>query len=156
MNTPVNPLDSLIAAKRAEVVDAERVLERLRIELTTLERAHAAVAETPAQRRRNGRQRGKGSGRGRSLSEGWKTVLFSIASHGAAGATSDQIQGYCVAAGIKIERDTLRGQMSNYVKRGYLERPQDGVFRLTAKGAAAAGMKSWTGIAGAPPKGEAP
>lgn len=156
MNTPTNPLDALIAGKLTEVAEAERALERLRIELATLQMAHATVAEMPMPRRRNTRARGKSGGRGRTLSESWKSVLHDIGKHGEQGATTDQIVGYCAAAGIKIERDTVRGQLSNYVnKSGLLERPHDGIFRLTTKGAAAAGMESWTGVGDAPPMGGA-
>lgn len=151
MNAAINPLDSMISAKRAEVTDAERVLERLRIELAQLEKAHAQVASlTP--RRRNHRQKPK---RGRSLSDGWARVLADIGGHGERGATTDQILAHCTAVGLKLARDTLRGQMSHYAKAGLVERIQDGVFRLTPAGAKAAGVESSVGVKNAPPEGRA-
>ncbi len=149
MNNPINPVAGLIAVKHAEIREAERALEKLRIELAALEQAHAAVSDlTMGSRLLHGQK----SRKGRSLSERWKRVLLTLRPYGEAGATSDEIAGVCAAEGIKIERHTLRSQMTNYVKRGYLERPRDGVFRLTSEGARAAGVQSWTGVENAPPE----
>jgi hypothetical protein len=55
------------------------------------------------------------------------------------GASADDIFAYCGAAGIELQRPTLRAQMSNYVARGYLKRTASGVFALTPEGAKVAG-----------------
>ena len=72
-------------------------------------------------------------------------------------ADLDRILTLCKAAGLDTERQTLRSQMANYVKRGYLDRPREGVFRLTAEGSKVAALKPSVGDDGAPPtEGEAP
>jgi hypothetical protein len=142
-----HPLDILIEAKRAKIASAERTLEKARIELATLEEARAAVIDHPikpavARAKANG-SHPKGR-RGRSLSETWKKVLSRIGAKGNLGASTDDIFAYCGAEGIELKRPTLRAQMSNYVKRGYLVRTSSGVFTLTSEGAKIAEMEAGT------------
>ena len=136
MNHPANPVDGLVDAKRQAIAEAERALDRLHIELATLEQARNAVA--PLTKRRGVRQKGNGR-RGRSLSEVWKKVLQAIGARGDAGATNDEVVAFCTASGITVQRHTLRSQLANYVRRGWLDRPNEGKVRLTPAGAKIAG-----------------
>lgn len=149
MNNPANPLDGLLAAKRKDVADAEQALAKLKIELATLEQAHAAAEPRG---RRAARTKGR---KGRPLSENWKRVLRAISSAKESGAKLDDIEKMCAAEGIKINRATMRGQLANYVNRGLVERVHEGFFRLTIEGARAAGMESWSGVENAPLTGGA-
>ncbi|MGH7038281.1 MAG: hypothetical protein ACREE1_09100 [Stellaceae bacterium] len=155
MNATPHPLDKLITEARDKLARAERDLNNARVELDALERARAAVGEVAAPaRRRNGRQQ-PAARRKRSLSKGWQEVLRAIGRQGE--SDLDRILAFCGEAGLSVERDTLRSQMFNYVKRGYLVRPREGVFRLTAEGAKIANVPLGAGDDDAPPhEGEAP
>jgi hypothetical protein len=158
MNAAPHPLDKLISDAREKIARVEREffrvereLERARDQLATLEMARKAVGDLAAPSRsprRNGRQQRAGR-RTRALSEGWQKVLRAIGREGE--SDLDRIVGYCTEAGLEIERQTLRSQMANYVKRGYLDRPREGVFRLTTEGGKAAGLLMPV-EAGAPPE----
>jgi hypothetical protein len=147
-----HPLARMIEEKRAAIAKIERNLERLKIEVATLEKARAAMADTPAKPNRM-RAAAKANGdataerrRGRSISAPWKRVLAEIGLAGQDGASIDYIADVCEQNGIQIKRPTLRAQMTNYVhKQGYLSRPTKGVFVLTPKGAKIAGVKMDTG-----------
>src|SRR5260221_7770539 len=113
-------LDPLIDTKRTALARAERSVEKLRIELTTLEKARAATADTgptkqslpryrPTRNATNGVTTGKR--RGRSLSTPWKNVLARIGSKGNWGASVDDIAAFCAAEGVELKRATLRAQM---------------------------------------------
>jgi len=143
-----HPLARMIEEKRAAIAKIERNLERLKIEVATLEKARAAMADQPS--RPDHRPKGNGAShggrrRGRSLSSTWKNVLSRIGAKGVLGSSIDDVYAYCGAEGIELKRATLRAQMSNYVKRGYLDRAQTGVFTLTSEGAKIAGVKTDTG-----------
>ena len=141
-----HPLDPMIEAKRASVARLERTLEKLRIQIATLEKAREVVIDQPARHKTNGAARAPSEGRrGRSLSRTWKNVLGRIGTKGNLGASIDDVYAYCGAEGIELKRPTLRAQMSNYVKRGYLDRTSTGVFMLTHEGAKIAGSKTDTG-----------
>jgi len=141
--TPKTPLDPMIEAKRAKIATAERALDKLKIELATLETArHQIVSDQGADREPKGvANGGAAQRRGRSMSAGWKSVLIRIAkTNSNNGVDLDQISDFCVQEGIKILRPTLRAQMSNYVKRGYLGRTGEGKFFLSLAGLRAAGL----------------
>src|SRR5262245_59891936 len=146
-----HPIARMLEEKRAAIAKIERNLERLKIEVATLEKARAAMADTPAKPSRI-RATAKANGdatekrRGRSISAPWKRVLSEIGLAGQDGASIDYIADVCDRNGIHIKRPTLRAQMVNYVsKQGYLARPSRGVFTLTPKGAKIAGVKMDTG-----------
>jgi hypothetical protein len=153
MDASPHPIDKLISEACARLVKAERDAEKARIEITALKRAKAALGEmatVPLRHRASGRQRK------RALSDQWQAILRQIARHGEAGADLDAILRYCHGAGVKIERHSLRGQMWNYVNRGFLTRPRDGVFCLTPEGDQAASMTLQAGEEDASPRsGEA-
>jgi hypothetical protein len=153
----------MIEAKKAAAAKIERNLDKLKIEIATLEKARAEwIATQGAQPARRTREAARPNGgppagkrRGRSLSTRWKNVLARIGRKGELGASIDDIDAFRTAEGITLERATLRAQLSNYVsKHGYLIRAATGVFTLTPKGAQIAGVKMDTGesreTAGAP------
>jgi hypothetical protein len=156
MNMVPHPLDKLISEARDDIAQAERTLERARDRLMTLQIARDAVGDlTMPARRRNSRQRIGGTRRQRSLSAGWQVVLRAIGRKGE--ADLDFILGLCGAAGLEITRESLRSQMFNYVKRGYLDRVREGVFQLTIEGRKVAAPEPSVGDDGASPiEGEAP
>jgi hypothetical protein len=137
------PIDSLIEGKKAKIVSMERALEKLKIEVGALEQARTVVAAEPAPARRprsNGTHEPKR--RGRSISEGWKRTLAGIALKTSEGASLDEISQIAAAQGIELKRPTLRAQMSNYVKRGYLGRTGEGKFFIALRGLAIAGLQT--------------
>lgn len=139
------PIDSLIEAKQSKIASMERALEKLKIEVGALEQARTVVAAEPAPTRGRPRANGVPTGekrRGRSLSEGWKRVLAAIAFKGADGCGLDEISAICVAQNIDLKRPTLRAQMSNYVKRGYLGRTGKGHFFIALRGLQVAGLET--------------
>jgi len=145
-----DPIDRLIEAKEAKVASIERALEKLKIELSVLREARQAIAETATALSEPGAMEAAVIAeprRGRSISEGWKRVLAAIAHKGSDGASLDEIAMLCIANGIDLKRPTLRAQMSNYVKRGYLGRTGEGNFFIALHGLTVAGLQS-------PPKHE--
>lgn len=73
--------------------------------------------------------------RNRALQEKWATVLKFIGQNGDVGF--DVL--YPKADELEIPRNSMRGQMANYVNEGWLERVAEGVFRLTNSGAVKCG-----------------
>jgi hypothetical protein len=169
-----NPIDRLIEAKEAKIASAERSIGKLKIEVAALREARDAVAESArAVPRANGeagetamdselmrlarslawREEDKaepspdGRKKGRSISLQWKQVLSDIACKGDAGASLDEIELFCIERDIDLKRPTLRAQMSNYVKRGYLGRTGEGKFFITLHGVKVAGLAT-------PPSGD--
>jgi len=144
-----NPIDRLIEAKEAKVVSAERSLDKLKIELAVLREAREVVAEsTTTQPRADGKARSAPMRKkGRSISAQWKLVLTDIAHKREGGADLDEIQKFCRHRGIDLKRPTLRAQMSNYVKRGYLGGTGDGRFFIALHGLQVAGLET-------PPNGD--
>jgi len=135
-----NPIDRLIEAKEAKIATAERSIGKLKIEIAALREARQAVTDgtkstsipAPALEPR----------RGRSLSAQWKQVLTDIAHVGAGGADLDNILLLCERHNIHLKRPTLRAQMSNYVKRGYLGRTGEGKFFIALDGLRVAGLQT--------------
>ena len=133
---PKNPIDRLIEAKEAKIASAERTIGKFKIEIAALREAKQAVSTTihaiinaPPRKRR-------------SISEGWKRVLAAIALKGADGCGLDEISAICVVQNIDLKRPTLRAQMSNYVKRGYLGRTGKGHFFIALHGLQVAGLET--------------
>jgi hypothetical protein len=147
---PKHPMEVYIEGKKAEqkaAVEAyeaaDQLIEKLGIEINALERAYSAIraADEKPQRSKSTRKGGKNAPtkRGRSLSSGWKAVLVGLSVMGARGASLDEIASLCEKGGISLKRPTLRAQMSNYVKAGYLERVEFGRFSVTLAGLEVAG-----------------
>lgn len=141
------PIDAMIEAKQSKIASMERAIAKLRIEVGALEQAREVVAAEPFPTRSSSRANGtqESKKRGRSLSEGWKRILAAIAHKGSNGASLDEIAMLCVANGIDLKRPTLRAQMSNYVKRGYLGRTGEGNFFIALRGLTVAGLQSVSG-----------
>ena len=138
-------IDPLIEAKRSKIASMERALEKLKIELAVLEQARVVVAAEPPARSKPKANGPEPKKRGRSISEGWKRTLAAIALKGGDGATLNEIAGIAAAQGIELKRPTLRAQMSNYVKRGYLGRTGEGNFFIALRGLTVAGLQSVSG-----------
>jgi hypothetical protein len=132
------PIDHLIETKRNKIAAAERALDKLRIELTTLQQARDAFTADPGGKRPPSRSRSNGRHleprRRRGISDAWKRVLVCIDLKGTEGATTKEIAAFCAREGIEITRPSLRAQTFAYVKNGLLERVATGVFRLTTRG----------------------
>ena len=166
------PIDALIEAKFGEMTTLQEKMDRLAIEVRTLQDARTAIAGTPlvvdlpepamarafraaekyladprtAEPPRSNEPTSDivaneyKKRRGRSISEGWKHVLATIAKSGNEGATLDEIFAWCGQFGIRLQRPTLRAQMSTYIKRGYLGRTGEGRFFIALHGLTVAGL----------------
>ena len=156
MSPALDPIDRLLEEAHGKLATAERQAHDARIEITTLEKAKAALSKQPAlstptlfseqpisSPKRPRSHAGNGARRQRSLSDLWQQVLRKMDRHGE--ADYDAILGYCGEAGLEIERNALRTQMWVYVNRKhFLVSPREGVFRLTPEGRDAAGIP-WPG-----------
>lgn len=156
-----NPIDRLIEAKEAKLASLDRAADKLKIELSALREARQAVAdETPAANGKTQSSQSNEPRRRRSISGEWKAVLIDLAQKGNGGADLDQIADMCKRHGIELLRPTLRAQMSNYVKRGYLGRTGEGNFFIALAGLEVAGLHKASGEsreeAGAPASTSAP
>ena len=151
-----HPIDRLIAAaceKRskaeADKAQAERDARDAQIKIDALEEAKALMLKQAGNAsERSQSHTGNGARRRRSLSGTWQEILRKMDQRGE--SNFDAIERYSSEAGLEITRESLRGQMFNYVKRGLLVRPRQGVFRVTPEGRKAAGVKSWPGNGDAP------
>ena len=127
-----NGLERLIEDRRARLGEAERIAERLRIEIAALEEGRTAVmGGRPA-------RRAPASSTviefPRALSQTWRMVLTFVGEGGPGGRTSEAILGQSAAKDWGVQRNTLRSQLSLYVQRGLVERMAPGQFRLTEAG----------------------
>jgi hypothetical protein len=142
-----NPIDRLIEAKEARIANAEKGIGKLKIEIAALREAREAMTGAPAEGS-NGvaaPRSATGNRKGRSLSAQWKQVLADIAKKGSEGADLDEIERFCRQRGIDLKRPTLRAQMSNYVKRAYLGRNENGKFFIALNGLTVAGLNPLEG-----------
>lgn len=152
-----HPIDRLIEAKEAKIALAEKAIGKLRIEISALRQAREAVAESgEVVSRPNGKAKSIEPRKGRSISDAWKRTLAAIGLKYAVGASLDEIARFAAAQGIELKRPTLRAQMSNYVKRDYLERTGDGNFSITQRGAILAGLEGPPEVSGTPAQTGAP
>ena len=46
----------------------------------------------------------------------------------------DDIENYALVAGLQINMTTMRSNTSDYVRNGHLDRPENGVFKITESG----------------------
>lgn len=116
--------DSLIRDRQAKLEKHLAQVELLKAEIKALQEAQAMF--------KNGRPvktRGK---RNRPLDEKWATILKFIGKKGS--ASLDEIMNTYDFI-YDLNKDTLRGQMANYHKNGWVERVSDGIFQLTDSGA---------------------
>jgi hypothetical protein len=148
---PKDPIDQLIEAKEAKIAAAERVIGKLKIEIATLHEAREAIAETTTALSQPGAMEAAIAAeprKGRSISSQWKQVLVDIAHVGADGVDLDNLLVLCERHNIHLKRPTLRAQMSNYVKRGYLGRTGEGKFVIAIHGLTVAGLQGPPQVSG--------
>lgn len=109
--------------------DRELKIDLLKAEIKVLREAQAL-----ANQGKNGKPSERElSTRDRPLNETWSNMLRHIGDVGQ--ATFSDLIKFSELRGYHINKNTLRGQVFNYVKRGWLERVEDGVFSLTNSGA---------------------
>ncbi len=114
-------------------------LEAVDAEIRVLQEALARMGgEQPAPTKRPKPQPSAGSTRERALNETWRDALCFIGA--TEPASLDAIMAWSDANNKGIKRNTLRSQTSIYVERGWLTRMSEGVFGLTAEGAAKCGF----------------
>jgi hypothetical protein len=114
-------------------------LDAVELEIRVLQEAIARLGgvAAPAGDPRS-RRAARGESRDRALKDIWVLALRFIGK--ADRASLDDIMQWSDADNIGIKRNTLRSQLSIYAERGWVERVSDGVYRLTASGAAKCGF----------------
>ena len=119
-------------------------LDALDLEIRVLQEAATRIGGGMAARAPEPRSRraGRGEVRDRALKTEWALVLQFIGERGP--ASLNAIMDWSEAEGAGIKRNTLRSQLSIYAERGWVERVADGVYRLTADGAAKSGFVAET------------
>jgi len=70
--------------------------------------------------------------KGRGLSDKWSTVLNFMVVRAPNPVSIDELLAFASDNGLKISRATLRAQLHNYEKRGFVERVSDGLYLATA------------------------
>lgn len=68
---------------------------------------------------------------GRDLSSEWRTILSYFDQVAPQPVTIDELMHFIDARHLRINRNAVRSQLHHYVKRRYLERLDDGVYRAT-------------------------
>lgn len=147
----MDELESLINAQRNQV--AHMLHRRREMELQLNELTHKAeVAQAhlsgllsaqeviKAQQERDARIPVRR--RQRRLTDQWRQILSMLSSQP---FTYDDLATVAMMQDHDISRDTLRSQMSVYKSNGIVEAIEDGVFRLTDRGRAAAGLTNEIG-----------
>lgn len=77
----------------------------------------------------------------RRISSHWRAVLKEMAEAGG-DLGYNEIMALDAAKAADVTFTAARTKMNDFVREGFLERPRDGVFRVTPKGAALAGVES--------------
>lgn len=124
-------LEKLIAETVDKLIDAEKAVEVIRAELRAYKKAHEAMVAAGMRPKRTG---SASSTRTRALSETWKKVLRFVGSRQAEAVSIDDIMLFIAGAGLEVQRNTLRSQLSIYADRGILERVDAGKYVLTDHG----------------------
>lgn len=135
-------LERQIAEHEAQLTALRRQLDEIDRKTRTIDGALMAYRKTlahlphddPGDRPRPSRSP-PAEGRSRAISEQWKALLLYIAGVWPGAVRNDDILGHAETAGIKISRESLRSQLSTYTNRGFLERVEQGVYRITELGA---------------------
>lgn len=71
----------------------------------------------------------------------WREIISAIDGTHPDQFNLDNLKRAAELAGHATPRATLRAQMANYTKVGWAERVEQGLFRLTSHGRAAAGIR---------------
>jgi hypothetical protein len=139
MESPPTPdeLDLEILAKRAHALDLERQLDRVRIELTTLEKAASlrprmilstnfdALVEA-SERGAGGFQslikRATGGRAPGSLSHQWRSILGAMVDQGNRYLSPQSVSTLAQVIGITIGDKTARDRLRRYSEMGFTER----------------------------------
>jgi hypothetical protein len=125
-------------------MDINTRLRELRAELLTLEKKRERVMgqidayeEILSQNVGGAAEAGESPGRrGRGLSDGWRATLRRLSTRER--FNYDDIDRETQRANLAVTLPTIRARMFKYVDDGYVERIEDGVFRVTQKGKEAA------------------
>lgn len=132
--------EPMISEREAKLDKVLAQAEVLRTEIKVLREAQAMARGRKIEKAAPTRER--------QLKQEWIDVLQYIGARGP--ASLDDIISLVEVVGLGITKDTLRGQMANYEKRGWVDRVSPGVFQLTESGAAKCG---YTGKEEAPKVG---
>lgn len=118
----------------AEIDQGVRELQRLRVVAVAERGAYQdALEHLPA-----GPDAGTDSrkhGRPGVRSSAWREVYEFIARRWPESATNDQMMAYALTHNLTFTRQALRAQLSTYTEKGSLERVDNGVYRITQRGA---------------------
>jgi hypothetical protein len=131
--TATDPLEMEIATKREEVADLQRRLERMNIELATLERAAMLRPFQPAsdvhlvgmnvKRRPRGRMPG-------ALSHQWRQILGVMVQNGNHFVSPPTVSALAEIVGIRVGPKTAADRLARYVGKGFTERSGE-TYRVT-------------------------
>lgn len=143
-------IQELIASKRSEISSTEaqigsleEKMRELRAELKGVEEAANLLSQVIRPQTVGGRgnvPRSNGR-RGRGLSAHWKAVLWEMGQAREKTVRVKEIVSFCVTVGAPTAPKTVRSQIRQFVKRGYLSRVGrvgEGTYRLTDEGSLAA------------------
>lgn len=125
-----------IVQRRLDEIDAQISAIREAAKRMGVDLGVAGAADVRAAKRTAGK-------RDRALTANWITILRFIGSRDT--ASLDEIMEFTEAHALNIQRNTLRSQTSIYADRGWLDRVDQGVFRLTREGAEKAGIETEEG-----------
>jgi hypothetical protein len=136
MSDEISKVRSLLEAAQRKLKELDRQALTLRAEIAAYERVCLILVgeDPPASNGRSGHG-GEGSGtRKRGLSETWQKVVYWIATQSAPPET-ENIYTYTQEAGLDINRNTLRSQLSVYSSTNQdILRRVDGHYFVTQRG----------------------
>ena len=147
----MDELESLIVAQRNQVAHMLHRRREMEVHLNELThkfevaQAHLSgllAAQEVIKARQEQEARPPVRRRQRRLTDQWRQILGMLATQP---FTYDDLASVAVMQDHEISRDTLRSQMSVYKGSGLVEAIEDGVFRLTDRGRAAAGLSNEIG-----------
>jgi hypothetical protein len=133
-----------IDAKRSQLEAAKRALENAKKKVETLQaelRGAEELARVLAGESQVTPTNEANAVRKRGLSDPWRSVIAEMAECFPKEFTLPEITALCAKHGIKASSDTIRGQMHHHRQETqFVESNTIGRFRVTEKGAAAAGV----------------
>ena len=138
-------IQDLIASKCSEISSAEAIIDDLkenlrdlRAELKGIEEAAMLLSQEIApQTVGRGKTLHSNGRRGRGLSTHWKAALWEIGQATNKTVKIKEVMAICDAVGAPATPNTVRSQIAQFVKRGYLRRVGrvgEGVYQLTDEG----------------------